>query len=182
MRREGRWSGRRDSNPRPPAWKARALPTELLPRSRSAPPRTAQASHQTTDSEDGGGGRIRTFEGVNQRVYSPSPLAAWVPHQHCVPRARNRRRRTMQGQQITTKPGADQLNPHARGASEGPPPCPTGAVRTWMRRAYAPHARRSFHSGRWERGGSPRFRRPLTTTRTARPPHRRRTVAASRRC
>ena len=27
----GRWSGRRDSNPRRPAWKARALPTELLP-------------------------------------------------------------------------------------------------------------------------------------------------------
>src|SRR5271169_1993828 len=25
------WSGRRDSNPRPRAWKARALPTELLP-------------------------------------------------------------------------------------------------------------------------------------------------------
>jgi hypothetical protein len=27
----GIWSGRRDSNPRHPAWKARALPTELLP-------------------------------------------------------------------------------------------------------------------------------------------------------
>ena len=26
-----KWSGRRDSNPRPRAWKARALPTELLP-------------------------------------------------------------------------------------------------------------------------------------------------------
>ena len=26
-----RWSGRRDSNPRPPAWKAGTLPTELLP-------------------------------------------------------------------------------------------------------------------------------------------------------
>src|SRR5688572_28060102 len=26
------WSGRRDSNPRPSAWKADALPTELLPR------------------------------------------------------------------------------------------------------------------------------------------------------
>ena len=25
------WSGRRDSNPRPLAWKANALPTELLP-------------------------------------------------------------------------------------------------------------------------------------------------------
>ena len=29
--RVGSWSGRRDSNPRHPAWKARALPTELLP-------------------------------------------------------------------------------------------------------------------------------------------------------
>src|SRR6476661_5255149 len=27
----GEWSGRRDSNPRHPAWKASALPTELLP-------------------------------------------------------------------------------------------------------------------------------------------------------
>ena len=26
------WSGKRDSNPRPRAWKARALPTELFPR------------------------------------------------------------------------------------------------------------------------------------------------------
>ena len=25
------WSGKRDSNPRPPAWEASALPTELLP-------------------------------------------------------------------------------------------------------------------------------------------------------
>src|SRR5947209_15978440 len=28
------WSGRRDSNPRHPAWKASALPTELLPTER----------------------------------------------------------------------------------------------------------------------------------------------------
>ena len=26
------WSGKRDSNPRPSAWEADALPTELLPR------------------------------------------------------------------------------------------------------------------------------------------------------
>ncbi len=30
-------SGRRDSNPRPTAWKAVTLPTELLPRVRSSP-------------------------------------------------------------------------------------------------------------------------------------------------
>ena len=29
---EGILSGRRGSNPRPPAWEASALPTELLPR------------------------------------------------------------------------------------------------------------------------------------------------------
>ena len=28
-------SGKRDSNPRPPAWEASALPTELLPQSRA---------------------------------------------------------------------------------------------------------------------------------------------------
>ena len=27
----------------------------------------------------GGGGRIRTFEGINQQIYSLPPLAAWVP-------------------------------------------------------------------------------------------------------
>src|SRR5438552_15449867 len=48
------WSGRRDSNPRHPAWKARALPTELLPLAQLA-------------QEDGGGGRIRTFEGYADR-------------------------------------------------------------------------------------------------------------------
>ncbi len=34
-------SGRRDSNPRQPAWKAGTLPTELLPQSRGARTRTA---------------------------------------------------------------------------------------------------------------------------------------------
>ena len=40
------WSGRRDSNPRPIAWKAMTLPTELLPLS---------------IKNNGGEGRIRTF-------------------------------------------------------------------------------------------------------------------------
>src|SRR6478609_7288516 len=35
------WSGRRDSNPRRPAWKAGTLPTELLPH--EPPSRTAMA-------------------------------------------------------------------------------------------------------------------------------------------
>ena len=29
---------------------------------------------------NGGGGRIRTFEGLRQQIYSLSPLTAWVPH------------------------------------------------------------------------------------------------------
>src|SRR5690348_4547880 len=32
------WSGRRDSNSRHPAWKASALPTELLPQGPEGPP------------------------------------------------------------------------------------------------------------------------------------------------
>src|SRR4029077_9649928 len=31
-------------------------------------------------SEDGGGGRIRTFEGVRRQIYSLLPLAARAPH------------------------------------------------------------------------------------------------------
>ena len=64
-------SGRRGSNPRHQAWKACALPTELLPRLLVPldPPR-----------ESHGGGRIRTFEGVSRQIYSLLPLAAWVPH------------------------------------------------------------------------------------------------------
>jgi hypothetical protein len=64
-------SGRRGSNPRHQAWKACALPTELLPRTLSRP--RHRASHN-------GGGRIRTFEGVSRQIYSLLPLAAWVPH------------------------------------------------------------------------------------------------------
>ena len=53
------WSGRRDSNPRPSAWKANALSTELLP----------QISGQ---------GWIRTTEGVSQQIYSLPHLATLV--------------------------------------------------------------------------------------------------------
>ncbi len=67
------WSGKRDSNPRPRAWKARALPTELFPH----------------DMFFGGEGRIRTFEGIagrftvcslwplgNLSSFSPTPTAS----------------------------------------------------------------------------------------------------------
>src|SRR5512132_3302178 len=54
------WSGKRDSNPRPRAWKARALPTELFP-------------------HDGGEGRIRTYEALRRQIYSLLPLATREP-------------------------------------------------------------------------------------------------------
>src|ERR1043165_4961282 len=50
------WSGRRDSNPRQPAWKAGALPTELHPL--------------------GGRRWIRTIVGMSRQIYSLLPLAA----------------------------------------------------------------------------------------------------------
>ena len=50
-------SGRRGSNPRPSAWKANALSTELLPR---------------------GQRWIRTTEGVRQQIYSLPHLATLV--------------------------------------------------------------------------------------------------------
>src|SRR5215813_2311775 len=58
------WSGKRDSNPRPRAWKARALPTELFPQ-----------------NKNGGEGRIRTFEGIAGRftVCSLWPLGNLSP-------------------------------------------------------------------------------------------------------
>lgn len=55
------------------AWKAEVLPlnytrfTRLVPGALLIPPRRH------------GGGRIRTYEGVSQQIYSLPPLAAWVP-------------------------------------------------------------------------------------------------------
>ena len=61
------WSGRRGSNPRPSAWKADALPTELLP--------------HTFEYKNSGESRIRTYEGVRQQIYSLPQLATLVsPH------------------------------------------------------------------------------------------------------
>ena len=60
------WSGRRDSNPRPSAWKANALSTELLP-------------------QVGGQRWIRTTEGVSQQIYSLPHLATLV-FAHCLQR------------------------------------------------------------------------------------------------
>ena len=60
-------SGRRGSNPRPSAWKADALPTELLPLKKSP-----------TYSGSGGRRWIRTTEGINQQIYSLPHLATLV--------------------------------------------------------------------------------------------------------
>ncbi len=76
------WSGRPGSNRRHSAWKADALPTELLPHyfleqvqnnfniSKNFP---FQVVSQTTFC---GESRIRTCEGENQQIYSLSSLAA----------------------------------------------------------------------------------------------------------
>jgi hypothetical protein len=86
-------SGRRGSNPRPTAWKAVALPTELLPHfnepisqklisqlkknlTRICPP-FPPAGGSTGDG--GGQERIRTSEVERQRIYSPPHLAALEP-------------------------------------------------------------------------------------------------------
>ncbi len=60
------WSGRRDSNPRHPAWKAGTLPTELLP----------PISHSIIWwwGEDSNPRRLC------QQIYSLPPLSTWVPH------------------------------------------------------------------------------------------------------
>ena len=81
------WSGKRDSNPRPSAWKADALPTELFP-----PPRGWKCGVATTyhcsrlllrwaSPTIGGEGRIRTSVGVRRQIYSLLPLATRAPPQ-----------------------------------------------------------------------------------------------------
>jgi hypothetical protein len=65
LAKAGLWSGRRDSNPRPIAWKAMTLPTELLP-----------LSKQWWRGEDS---NLRSPEG--RWVYSPVPLTARPPLQ-----------------------------------------------------------------------------------------------------
>ena len=68
--------------PTPSAWKAEVLPLNY----------TRQWPYPTYRLHDcprlrlplppmpsGGGGRIRTYEGVSRQIYSLLPLAAWVP-------------------------------------------------------------------------------------------------------
>ncbi|GEM_PF-2873298 len=72
-----RWSGKRDSNPRPRAWKARALPTELFPlidtplMLRSAQWRGEDSNlrrHKPADLQSAPFGRSGTSPYVNQGV------------------------------------------------------------------------------------------------------------------
>ena len=71
------WSGRRGSNSLPSAWKADALPNELLPPYISNP--LFILNCQFLKTKTGGEGRIRTFEGISRQIYSLIPLATWVP-------------------------------------------------------------------------------------------------------
>ena len=64
------WSGKRDSNPRPSAWKADALPLSY------------SRAKSSLGRRIGGGGRIRTFEGVRRQIYSLLPLATRAPLRH----------------------------------------------------------------------------------------------------
>ena len=65
-------SGRRGSNPRPTAWKAVALPTELLPQNTFNHPFAEIISGEI---------RIRTWELVRGQIYSLLSLATWLsPH------------------------------------------------------------------------------------------------------
>ena len=57
--------------PTPSAWKAEVLPLNYTR------PATSNLT-QTHLRKDGGGRRIRTFEGISQQIYSLPPLATWV--------------------------------------------------------------------------------------------------------
>ncbi len=74
-------SGRRGSNPPPEAWKATALPNELLPRFLVSSCRIIVNVKKTDYRKlftKSGGGWIRTTEGMNQQIYSLPHLATLV--------------------------------------------------------------------------------------------------------
>jgi hypothetical protein len=84
------WSWRLDLNQRPADYKSAALPTELRQHHKASKlfygagngtrTRNLQLGrlplYQLSYSRNGGESRIRTYEGIYQRIYSPSPLAA----------------------------------------------------------------------------------------------------------
>jgi hypothetical protein len=85
-------SGRRGSNPRPIAWKAIALPAELLPHTAFSGKVSTPSNPSAGKTGDGNGRSgqewIRTTEVERQRIYSPPHLAALEPAPVC----RDRRR------------------------------------------------------------------------------------------
>ena len=84
-------SGRRVSNSRPSAWKADALPTELLPLNSFYLifnlGKTSSHNYLLTHLNNikYGERRIRTFEGERRQIYSLLPLATREPHHFLEP-------------------------------------------------------------------------------------------------
>ena len=77
------WSGRRDSNPRPTAWKAVTLPLSYSRSDRALrslrPKPSAQRAANGPGKRIGGGGWIRTTVGLRRQIYSLLPLST-RPH------------------------------------------------------------------------------------------------------
>ncbi len=61
------------------AWKAEVLPLNYTRQIRFAPSLHLRICPSYARPVRGGGGRIRTYEGVSRQIYSLLPLAAWVP-------------------------------------------------------------------------------------------------------
>src|SRR5688500_13227683 len=65
------------------AWKAEVLPLNYTRRCRMGlqlnPGFRRRLRVDPSPSHSGGGGRIRTYEGVSRQIYSLLPLTAWVP-------------------------------------------------------------------------------------------------------
>ena len=76
----GMKSGRRNSNPRPLAWKANALPTELLPLIifNQHPSFFRYCRENYPGHCKSGESRIRTYEVIRQQIYSLPQLATLV--------------------------------------------------------------------------------------------------------
>ena len=81
-------SGRRDSNPRPTAWKAVTLPIWVTPAKIQFVSLGFGVCFFQTDKLTNpklvshGEGRIRTSEDISRQIYSLFPLATWVPLQN----------------------------------------------------------------------------------------------------
>ena len=72
--------------PTPSAWKAEVLPlnytrlaSPVPTETRAVPASLCPLLGLAPSSWPGGGGRIRTYEGISRQIYSLLPLAAWVP-------------------------------------------------------------------------------------------------------